>query len=255
MDDRQRTALVTGGGRGIGRAIAERLAADGVTVAIGDLDQDSSADVAAGITQSGGRAVAHRLDVTDPDEVATVIATIARDHDGLEILVNNAGMTSDNFLEELTLEQWDRVLDVNLRGVFTCTKEAAVVMRRGGYGRVVNVSSVAGVHGALTCVNYCASKAGVLGLTAAVAQEFGRYRRLDGADMTCNAVMPGIVDSQLIDVMPDSIREQRIRDTPLGRLGQPRDVADVVAFLASDDARFVTGASLRVDGGLRMAVG
>jgi 3-oxoacyl-[acyl-carrier protein] reductase len=250
-----RNALVTGAAQGIGRAIARRLAGEGARVAVADIDGE-----AAQATVEAGRAdgldlLAVPIDVTDPASVQAAVARVVDAWGTLDILVNNAGVTRDNFLEKMDVEQWDRVLDVNLKGVFLCTQEAAAVMRRNKYGRVVNVSSVAGVHGALTCVNYCASKAGVLGLTAAVAREFGRYAQRDGADMTCNAVMPGIVETELIDVMPESIREQRVRDTPLGRFGQPEDVADTVAFLASDAARFVTGTSLRVDGGLRMAIG
>lgn len=248
-----RTALVTGAAQGIGRAIALRLAGEGAKVAVADIDGDAAA--AAVEAAEGLELLAVPLDVTDPASVQAGVARVVDAWGTVDILVNNAGVTRDNFLEKLDVEQWDLVLDVNLKGVFLCTKEAAAVMRANRYGRVVNVSSVAGVHGALTCVNYCASKAGVLGLTAAVAREFGRYAQRDGADMTCNAVMPGIVETELIDVMPEGIREQRVKDTPLGRFGQPADVADVVAFLASDAARFVTGTSLRVDGGLRMAIG
>jgi len=250
-----RVALVTGSGRGIGRAVALRLAREGARVAVADLDLTEAEAVATEARTAGGEAHALLLDVTSMESVQTTADALVERWGRIDILVNNAGITSDNLLDRMSLDQWDAVLDVNLKGVFICTQVVARVMRAQGYGRVVNMSSVAGVHGALTCVNYCASKAGVLGLTAAVAREFGRYVAKDGADMTCNAVMPGMVDTALSGVMPDEVRDQRIRDTPLARIGKPEDVADVVAFLSSDDARFVTGASLRVDGGLRLSVG
>ncbi len=247
-----RVAFVTGAGSGIGRAIARRLAADGARVVAADIDQSAAEAVAQALP---GEALAVVLDVANEESVNTAIDHVAETCGHLDVLVNNAGITDDNFLSKMTTEQWDRVLAVNLTGPFLCTRAAAAVMRSNGYGRVVNVSSVAGIHGALTCANYCASKAGLLGLTVATAREFGRYVARDGADMTCNAVMPGIVETRLSAVMPDKLRAQRVADTPLSRFGQPEDVADAVAFLASDDARFVTGTSLRVDGGLRMAVG
>ncbi len=251
----ERVALVTGAANGIGRQISRRLAADGMTTVVADLDLATAQTVADAITEDGGRARAVRLDVTAPAEVAAVVAELDQELGRIDVLVNNAGITSDNFLHKLSLDQWDSVMDVNLKGPFVCTQAVAPVMRRNGYGRVVNISSVAAVAGALTCVNYCASKAGVLGLTVGVAREFGRYVAKDGVDMTCNAVLPGIVETRLSEVMPDAVRQQRIEDTPLHRIGEPDDVADVVAFFASEGSRFVTGTALRIDGGLRMAIG
>lgn len=250
-----RVALVTGAGAGIGRAIALRLAADGHRVAVTDLKYESAGGVVAEIEGRGGEAVACALDVSDPTAVEATVREVAERWDRLDILVNNAGITSDNLLSRLGLDQWNKVLAVNLTGPFLCIQAVTPVMRSNGYGRVVNISSVAAVHGAVTCVNYCASKAGVLGLTVGVAREFGRYVSKEGADLTCNAVMPGIVDTELSRVMPDAVRQQRVSDTPLARFGQPEDVADAVSFLASEDSRFVTGTSLRIDGGLRMAIG
>lgn len=247
-----RVAVVTGGGGGIGSAVCRRLAADGANVVVADLDLDSATRVAESVEPE---AIGVALDVCDTESVESMVATTLDRLGRLDILVNNAGITDDNFLEKLTDDQWDRVLDVNLKGAFRCTRAVTPTMRQSGYGRVVNISSIAGVHGTLTCVNYCASKAGVLGLTAAVAREFGRYVAKDGSDLTCNAVIPGLVDTDLSAVMPEAIRQQRIAETPLNRLGAPDDVADVIAFLASHQARFVTGVSLRVDGGLRMSVG
>lgn len=256
MSNTHRVAIVTGGGGDIGRAIAVRLAEDGHRVAVADLDLAAASAVSGELNASGGeRAAPIELQVADSDSVSSAVEDVLGRWGRIDILVNNAGITRDNFLDRLELEQWNEVIGVNLTGAFLCAKAVAPIMRQNRYGRVVNISSVAAVHGALTCVNYCASKAGLLGMTAALAREFGRYASKDGADMTCNAVMPGIVDTKLSAVMPDAIRKQRVNDTPLGRFGEPRDVADVVSFLSADDSRFVTGTALRVDGGLRLAIG
>ena len=256
MSGQERVAIVTGGGGDIGQAIALRLAQDGHKVAVADLDLAAATDASAEINRTlPEQTSAVELQVADNDSVQAAVEDVLAKWGRIDILVNNAGITRDNFLDRLELEQWNQVIGVNLTGSFLCAKAVAPIMRQNRYGRVVNISSVAAVHGALTCVNYCASKAGVLGLTAALAREFGRYAAKDDADMTCNAVMPGIVDTKLSAVMPDAIREQRVRDTPLGRFGQPQDVADVVSFFSSEDSRFVTGTSLRIDGGLRLAIG
>jgi 3-oxoacyl-[acyl-carrier protein] reductase len=252
MSEEQRVAIVTGAAGEIGRAIVRRLLGDGHRVAVTDVDLAAAEAVAA---SGGGAAIGAELRVDDPESVQAATARVLAEWGRIDILVNNAGITNDNLIDRLEIEQWDQVIDVNLKGPFLCIKAVAPEMRRNGYGRVVNVSSVAAVHGALTCANYCASKAGVLGLTVAVAREFGRYAAKEGADMTCNAVMPGIVDTRLSQVMPDEIRQQRVRETPLSRFGRPEDVADTISFLASEDSRFVTGSNLRVDGGMRMAIG
>jgi 3-oxoacyl-[acyl-carrier protein] reductase len=253
MNEERRVAIVTGAAGDIGRAIVTRLVADGMRVAVSDVDADAARTVADQLGED--LAIGLELRVDDPDSVAAAVERVVDEWARIDVLVNNAGITRDNFIDRLEIEQWDQVLDVNLKGPFLCIKAVAPHMRRNGYGRIVNVSSVAGVHGALTCANYCASKAGVLGLTVAVAREFGRYAAKEGADMTCNSVMPGIVDTKLSQVMPDEIREIRVRETPLARFGAPADIADTIAFLASEDSRFVTGSNLRVDGGMRMAIG
>jgi 3-oxoacyl-[acyl-carrier protein] reductase len=249
-------AIVTGGGGDIGRAISLRLARDGHHVAVADVDTDAAAKVCEEIAAAGSpEAVPLELQVADPDSVEAATASLRERFGRIDVLVNNAGITRDNFFSRLEISQWDEVIDVNLKGPFLCAKAVAPVMREGGFGRVVNMSSVAAVHGALTCANYCASKAGLLGLTVALAREFGRYVAKEGVDMTCNAVMPGIVDTKLSAVMPDEMRELRVAETPLARFGEPADVADTVAFFASEDSRFVTGTALRVDGGMRLAIG
>ena len=256
MSGQREWRYVTGGGGDIGRAIAGRLANDGHKVAVADLDLGAATNVSDEINHAlNEQTSAVELEVADNDSVEAAMEQVLGQWGRIDILVNNAGITRDNFLSRLELEQWNEVIGVDLTGAFLCAKAVAPIMRQNRYGRVVNISSVAAVHGALTCVNYCASKAGVLGLTAGLAREFGLYATKDGADMTCNAVMPGIVDTKLSAVMPDAIREQRVRDTPLGRFGKPQDVADVVSFFSSKNCRFVTGTALRVDGGLRLAIG
>ena len=252
MSDEQRVAIVTGAAGDIGRSIVGRLLADGHRVAVTDIDLGAAEAVAG---SGGDAALAVALRVDDPESVQAAAQRVLEEWGRIDILVNNAGITDDNLIDRLEIEQWDKVVDVNLKGPFLCIKAVAPEMRRNGYGRVVNVSSVAAVHGALTCANYCASNAGVLGLTVAVAREFGRYAAKESADMTCNSVMPGIVDTKLSQVMPDEIRQQRVRETPLSRFGTPVDVADTISFLASEDSRFVTGSNLRIAGGMRMAIG
>jgi 3-oxoacyl-[acyl-carrier protein] reductase len=254
--DATKVAIVTGGGGDIGRAICLRLARDGHHVAVADVNTEAAAAVCAEIAAAGSpEALPVELQVSDPESVEAAVAGLVDRFGRIDVLVNNAGITRDNLFARLEISQWDEVMDVNLKGPFLCTKAVAPIMRENRFGRVVMLSSVAAVHGALTCANYCASKAGLLGLTVALAREFGRYVAKDGADMTCNAVMPGIVDTKLSAVMPDNMRELRVAETPLARFGEPADVADTIAFFASEDSRFVTGTALRVDGGMRLAIG
>jgi 3-oxoacyl-[acyl-carrier protein] reductase len=233
-----RTALVTGGSRGIGRAIAASLAEAGATVVIG---YRSGADEAAEVAgEVGGRAV--QADVSDPEEAKRLV----EDAGDVDVLVNNAGVTRDGLLARMSDEDWRTVLDTNLGGTFnTCRAVTRGMMKRRS-GAIVNVSSIVGVHGNPGQTNYSASKAGIIGFTKALARELG------SRGVRANVVAPGYISTRLTNELPEELQQSMLASTPLGRFGDPEDVAGVVRFLASDAAAFVTGEVLLVDGGLGM---
>jgi 2-hydroxycyclohexanecarboxyl-CoA dehydrogenase len=239
-----RTALVTGGASGIGAAIAERLAAEGAEVWVGDVNTDGAEQVAKDIN---GHAI--ELDVTSLDSAKAAVEAIGTD---LAILVNNAGTDEFGFFPLTTPEQWQRVIDINLNGVLNCTAAALPAMQAASYGRIVSISSEAGRVGSKGSAVYSAAKAGVIGFTKAIARENGRY------DITANAIAPGPIETPLLmgakalGEVGERLIENMRSQTQLGRLGQPFEVAAAVAFLASDDATFVTGETLGVSGGLGM---
>jgi 3-oxoacyl-[acyl-carrier protein] reductase len=239
-------AFVTGSARGLGQAIAERLAAEGAAVAVADVDLPAAEDAAAALrTDRGARALAAHCDVRDAAAVAAAMERSAGELGGvLDILVNNAGVVRDKRLEEMSDEDWDTVLDVDLRGYFVCARAALPHLRRGGWGRIVNISSRAYL-GNPGQANYSAAKAGVVGMTRALSMELAR----DG--ITVNAVAPGAIDTALVRAHPKAqeIIDRAIRMQPVKRLGTPEDVAAAVAFLASDDAAFISGDVLHVTGG------
>jgi len=239
-----RVALVTGGARGLGLAIASRLAAEGAAVAIADIDADAAESAAAGIAEAGAVAVAVPVDVRDTVQVQAAVERTVQELGALDILVNNAGIFRDRRLDEMTDEDWDQVLDIDLRGPFLLCRAALPYLRSSRFGRIVNISSRAYL-GNPGQANYSAAKAGVVGLTRALSLELGR----DG--ITVNAVAPGMVDTALVRSHPkaDEVIERALRTTPLRRLGLPEDVAAAVAFLASDDAAYVTGDVIHVTGG------
>jgi 3-oxoacyl-[acyl-carrier protein] reductase len=233
-----RTALVTGGSRGIGRAIAAGLAEAGATVVIGYRSgADEAAEVAGGI---GGRAV--QADVSDPDEAKHLVEEAG----DVDVLVNNAGVTRDGLLARMSDEDWKTVLETNLGGTFnTCRAVIRGMMKRRS-GSIVNVSSIVGVHGNPGQTNYSASKAGIIGFTKALARELG------SRGVRANVVAPGYISTRLTNDLPQELQQAMLASTPLGRFGDPEDVAGAVRFLASDAAAFVTGEVLLVDGGLGM---
>lgn len=240
-------ALVTGGSRGIGRAIALRLAEEGAKVAINYAgNQTAAEEVKAIIEQHGGTAMIVQTDVSDSTAAAEMVARVHEELGGLDILVNNAGITRDTLLVRMKDEDFDAVINTNLKGIYACTKAAAKFMTKQRSGRIVNLSSVVGEIGNIGQTNYAAAKAGVIGFSKAAAKEFAARH------VTVNVVAPGFIDTDMTAVLKDSIREKLIEGIPLGALGKPEHVADAVLFLVSDAASYITGQVLNVDGGMVM---
>jgi 3-oxoacyl-[acyl-carrier protein] reductase len=241
-----KVALVTGASRGIGRAIAQRLAAEGASVVLGARDQGKLQEVVAAILALGGKAEALALDVARAESVAAGFETLLAAHGRLDHLVNNAGITRDTLLLRMKLEQWSEVLDTNLTGAFLCTQAALKPMLKQRAGRIVNITSVVGLTGNAGQANYAASKAGLIGFTKAVAREVA------SRNITVNAVAPGFIETDMTAAMTDKAKQEMAAAIPLGRVGSPEDVAGAVSFLVSDAAAYVTGQVLAVDGGFRM---
>ena len=240
-------ALVTGGSRGIGRAIELRLAEEGAKVAINYAgNQTAAEEVKAIIEQHGGTAMIVQTDVSDSTAAAEMVARVHEELGGLDILVNNAGITRDTLLVRMKDEDFDAVINTNLKGIYACTKAAAKFMTKQRSGRILNLSSVVGEIGNIGQTNYAAAKAGVIGFSKAAAKEFAARH------VTVNVVAPGFIDTDMTAVLKDSIREKLIEGIPLGALGKPEHVADAVLFLVSDAASYITGQVLNVDGGMVM---
>ena len=239
------TALVTGGSRGIGRAIARTLAREGFQVYLTYVSRPEEAEkTVEEIRSQGGQARAFGLDVSDGAAVADFFAAEIKDQVNLAVLVNNAGITRDVLLLRMKDEDFDRVLTVNLRGAFLCSRKAAKIMSRARYGRIVNISSVVGQMGNVGQVNYAAAKAALLGLTKSCAKE------LAARQITVNAVAPGFIETDMTAALTDEVRADYVAAIPLRRMGRAEDVAEAVAFLASDKAAYITGQVLGVNGGM-----
>lgn len=248
-----RVAIVTGGANGIGRAAVQRFAAEGAKVDIWDVADEVGQEFVQELTPAGILARYRHVNVADPEAVEASMQAALDEWGRIDVLVNNAGILRDaqlvkyqdgEVLSRMSVEDFDNVIGVNLRGVFLCTRAAAPAMIRLGYGRIVNISSVVGLYGNFGQSNYVAAKAGIIGMTRVWARELGRY------NITVNALAPGFIETDLIRQMPAKILDQMISRTPLRRLGRPEEIASAIVFLASDEASFITGATLSVDGGV-----
>ena len=240
-----KVALVTGASRGIGRAIALRLAADGAKVAINFAGNLARAEeVKAEIENNGGAAILVQGDVSNFETVNEVVKKVLDTWGRIDILVNNAGITRDNLLLKMTEEDFDAVIGTNLKGVFNCTKAVTKLMMKQRSGRIVNMSSVVALNGNISQANYAAAKAGIIGFTKSAAKE------LASRGVTVNAVAPGFIETDMTGALNDKIKSEMIGAIPLGRIGKPEDVANAVAFLVSENADYITGQVISVDGGM-----
>ncbi|MSS70658.1 MAG: 3-oxoacyl-[acyl-carrier-protein] reductase [Candidatus Latescibacteria bacterium] len=240
-------AVVTGGSRGIGEAVAVRLASEGADVALcASRSAEAAERVAEQVRGLGRRALVAQVDVSDAASVASFIASVVSAFGRLDILVNNAGITRDGLLLRMDDDAWDRVIDVNLKGAFHTIRAAVRPMMKARRGRIINLSSVVGLRGNAAQANYAASKAGLIGLTKSVAREFA------SRGITANAVAPGYIPTEMTEGLPSDVKESLLAQVPLGRLGSAADVAATVAFLASEDAAYITGQVIVVDGGMTM---
>jgi 3-oxoacyl-[acyl-carrier protein] reductase len=246
MDFSGKTALVTGSARGIGKAIAARLAAGGAKIVISDVLAELAESTANEFTAKGYSALAVAGDVTKADDVAGIMDKTIAQFKSLDILVNNAGITRDTLLVRMSEEDWDRVLNINLKGAFIVTQAAAKIMMKQRSGRIINISSVVGMMGNAGQANYAASKAGLIGLTKSAAKE------LAGRGITVNAIAPGYIATDMTGNLSEAAREAFLSNIPLKRPGTPEDIAGVVAFLASADAAYITGQVVGVNGGMLM---
>lgn len=242
-----RVAIVTGGRRGIGRAIAETLASRGADIVIADREESEAQATAQEIaTATGRRTLALVVDVADHQSAKAMVDKVVEAFGKVDILVNNAGVTRDTLIIRMEESDWDTVLDVNLKGAWNCCKAVVRPMMKARYGRIVNISSVSGLAGQAGQTNYSASKAGLIGLTKALAREVA------SRGITVNAVAPGFVPTALTNDLPQDLKDTMMKFIPLGRWGQPQEIANAVTFLASDEAAYVTGQVLSVDGGMMM---
>jgi len=241
-----RVALVTGASQGIGRTCALRLAKDGATVAVAARNREKLNELVAEITTTGGQATAFALDVCDEEQVKSSAKAVLAQFGKIDILVNNAGITRDQLVMRMKRADWDAVLQTNLTSAYLCIQAVIPSMLKQRYGRIINITSVFGQMGQAGQANYSASKAGLIGLTMAIAREVG------SRSITCNAVAPGFIETAMTAVLTEEFKQTAVKQIPLGRVGSPDDVASAVAFLASDEASYITGHVLSVNGGMLM---
>jgi len=246
MPEIKGNAIVTGAARGIGKAIALHLANSGFNVAVSDIREEDARNTALEVEATGVAAKVVRADVSLAQDAETLIQSVREAWGSVDVLVNNAGVTRDNLSIRMSESDWDMVLNINLKGAFLCSREAAKVMMRQRSGRIVNMASVAGLIGTAGQANYAASKAGLIALTKAMARELG------GRNVTVNAIAPGFILTEMTDQLPDKVKEGYLSQIPLKRAGTPQDIAEAVAFLVSPAAAYITGTVINVSGGLVM---
>jgi 3-oxoacyl-[acyl-carrier protein] reductase len=242
----QRLAVVTGAARGIGRAIVLELLRQGRKVAGLDLNEGQLAELTKVVSEKGFSVITRVLDITKTELLTQVLEELAEEHGGIGILINNAGITRDKLMIQMDDEDFDRVISVNLRAAFAATRVAARSMVRNKFGRIISISSVAGIIGQAGSANYAASKAGLIGMTKSIARELGKK------NITANCIAPGFIMTDMTQVLPDAVKDGAMALIPLKRFGTPEDVARAAAFLASDEAGYITGQVLCVDGGMAM---
>jgi len=241
-----KTALVTGAAQGIGKAIALSLAKAGADVAVSDVNLEKAQETAAEIAALGVKSVAIKGNVASMEEAAAMVDKTAAELGKIDILVNNAGITRDNLIIRMKEDEWDLVLDINLKGSFNCAKAAIKHMSKARSGRIINIASIVGAMGNAGQANYVASKAGLIGLTKTIAREYA------SRNITANAVAPGFIDTAMTQALPEKVREEMLKQIPLAKLGTPEDIASAVKFLASDAAAYITGQVIHVNGGMYM---
>jgi len=246
MNVEGKVALITGGAQGIGKVTSLLLASKGADVAVSDINIGGALETVKEIEGLGRRGCAFEGDVSNPADAERIVAKTVEQLGGIDILVNNAGITRDGLLLRMTEEDWDAVLDVNLKGTFNCTKAAVKHMIKGKSGRIVNIASVVGEMGNAGQANYAASKAGIIGLTKAIAREYAKR------GINVNAIAPGYVETPMTEALPEKVKEELRGQIPMARLGTPLDVANAVFFLVSDASSYITGQVLNVNGGIYM---
>lgn len=240
---KDKIAVVTGGARGIGKAVSDLFAKEGATVVIWDLLDEGEATAAA-INKSGGRAEFQKVSVSNIEQVNQQMAAVAEKYGKVDILINNAGITRDKTLLKMSYEEWQQVIDVNLSGVFNCSKAAAPIMASNNYGRIISAASNVGLMGNYGQTNYSASKAGVIGMTKTMAMELGKF------GITVNSIAPGFTETEMTDKIPKEIIQGMLQHIPLRKTAKPIDIAYGYLYLASDESSFVTGICLTIDGGV-----
>lgn len=243
FDLSHKTAIVTGASQGIGKTIAIEMAKSGAIVFCLARNKEALDATIKKITENGGKAAAFSCDISNNDDFKTIILNIVKEYGSIDILVNNAGITKDNLLMRMSDDQWDDVLNINLKGSFTCTRSVIKHMMKKKFGRIINITSIVGITGNAGQANYAASKSGLIGLTKSIAKEVA------SRGITANCVAPGWIETSMTDQLSTEVKNKFLSQIPTGKIGQSRDIANTVIFLASDEASYITGQTITVDGG------